>query len=242
MSESYSDSYSDNFSDPTPPDPIIQTKGSHKGRSSLPSIKIKSFKFLRKSKDKKKEEEKEKKMPQKKMLVLDLDETLIHTTTIKPTNPELDYITLKFDDEILYAIKRPFVREFLEIASELFELAIFTAGEREYADQILDDICPNSKTILPKNKRKYRDSCKLHFQKLYKDLDIFGKSKKDILIVDDNPENTYFFPKNAIVIPAFLGDENDTFLLDKLLPVLQKCSTSKDVRSVINSRKVRRLV
>jgi CTD small phosphatase-like protein 2 len=51
---------------------------------------------------------------------------------------------------------RPHLRAFLERASKQFELVVFTAATREYADRILDRIDPFRRTL---NHRLYRDSC-----------------------------------------------------------------------------------
>ena len=83
----------------------------------------------------------------KKLLILDLDETLIHV--------DFDYILkdkIVNYDKILYfdsedeenidipLIIRPGLYEFLDYASKEFELIVFTASEKEYADAIINYI------------------------------------------------------------------------------------------------------
>lgn len=67
--------------------------------------------------------EKEKETPY--TLVLDMDETLIHYTEANKNGSLLI---------------RPYCHEFLEEMSKYFELVIFTAAVKEYADSILDSI------------------------------------------------------------------------------------------------------
>lgn len=61
-------------------------------------------------------------------LVLDLDETLVH------------YFEVGNQGKCLV---RPGVHNFLESMSHLFEIVIFTAALKEYADWVLDQIDPN---------------------------------------------------------------------------------------------------
>lgn len=287
----------------------------------------------------------------KKKLVLDLDETLIHTIEVDPDdvqtnskshnkNPSIytkiqwnvkfdqkikdklpkeqlakqikskgknkdcfpvDYkiIHLLFDEQEFYVCERPNVREFLRNVCDLFEVYIYTAGEIRYAKPIIDDLCP----MIDESHRKYGDQCKIKYNRLYKDLYSFDCPLTDIFIVDDNPENFFFWPKNTILAKPFLfnnddnnlndndanDDDNDddsesesdsdsrtdssssvdlnnfvenyeelenqlnqnnfdiasfidqNYLMDKLLPILIKCSSAKDVRKVINSWKAKRM-
>jgi CTD small phosphatase-like protein 2 len=44
---------------------------------------------------------------------------------------------------------RPFAMEFLAKMSNIFEIIIFTASEKSYADSILDHLDPHSKLTYP---------------------------------------------------------------------------------------------
>ena len=89
---------------------------------------------------------------------------------------------------------------------------------------------------------------------------MFNRQFSDILIVDDNSENLFFWPKNTIVCKKFslnfekcgeevsLNDEQNivneasliidqNYLIGELLPVLEKCASSIDVRDVIEESK-----
>ena len=64
----------------------------------------------------------------KKCLVLDLDETLVHSS-FKPV-PNPDYIipvTLEGQIHNVYVLKRPGVDEFLRKVGEEFEVVVYTA-------------------------------------------------------------------------------------------------------------------
>lgn len=81
-------------------------------------------------------------------LVLDLDETLVHCS-ISPFEG--------FDEtrENIYISYRPYLLNFLQKVSTLFEVVVFTASEKEYASMVLNRIDPENKYI---HHRLYRDS------------------------------------------------------------------------------------
>lgn len=154
----------------------------------------------------------------KKTLVLDLDETLVHSI-------------LTTSDTYL-SIKRPNVNEFLEYVSERFNIIIFTAGMQAYADPILDDLDPNN--IIFK-KRYYRDSCVYSIKKqgLVKNLNIITNDMKSIIIVDNTSMSYSLQPENGIPIISWYGnDKNDKELLN-LIPILNEIYNSDDVRPII---------
>lgn len=72
-------------------------------------------------------------------LVLDLDETLVHCTTSPIPNPDLTF-SVEFNGEQfqVFALKRPFLEEFLHQVSQHFEVIIFTASQQIYADTLLN--------------------------------------------------------------------------------------------------------
>ena len=74
-------------------------------------------------------------------MVLDLDETLIY-----------------FDLEKESLALRPYVRNFLRNVCRVWEVVIFTAGLKDYADGILTELDPQSKYF---TRRFYRDDCVL---------------------------------------------------------------------------------
>ena len=110
-------------------------------------------------------------------LVLDLDETLIHRT------------------ESEYLLIRPKCKEFLAAVSKHYEVVIFTAALKEYADFILDHIDPEQKLI---QHRLYRSHTTYENDIYVKDLDNLGRSLKKTFIVDNSPENFKLQKANGI--------------------------------------------
>lgn len=162
----------------------------------------------------------------RKALVLDLDETLIHTSTFPPHS---DVETLKFDDSQEYVFLRPNVRDFLDKVAELFEVFIFTAGTQFYAERILDALCPQIDQL----HRFYRDSCKFSGRKCKKDLKKFGRPLSHVIMVDDNYQMRNYYPQNTIYIDRWSGTPLDNTLMTKILPILEQCAAADDVRPII---------
>ena len=167
----------------------------------------------------------------RKVLVLDLDETLVHCS---PFPPHPDVQSYKFDDDECYIFLRPNVEEFLEKVTAMFEVYIFTAGTKEYADRIIDKLCPQIDVF----HRHYRDSCKFVSNKCKKDLKIFKRDLKDIIMVDDNPHMREYYPKNTLFIQKWNGIPNDEWLLGKIFPILQDCESAEDIRPIITKAKL----
>ena len=73
-----------------------------------------------------------------KLLILDLDETLIHSTEKQLQCPG----DLKIEEYNVY--KRPGVDEFIFTCATWFNLAVWTAASRSYASEIIEFIFPKS--------------------------------------------------------------------------------------------------
>ena len=167
----------------------------------------------------------------KKTLVLDLDETLVHSSMV-PFQNKINIVlrvNLRGIEYIIYVIKRPYVDEFLAEMSLYYEIVIFTASLSQYAEQLI--------SIIDKNKVvKYilnRDSCTFSRGFYFKNLSIINKDLKDVIIVDNNPVSYAFNNENGIPILTWIDNPNDTELV-KMIPLLKYLSKVNDVRNVIN--------
>jgi Dullard-like phosphatase family protein len=169
----------------------------------------------------------------KKTLILDLDETLIHAD-FEEQYVNHDYrVNFDYKDEKVSVdiFVRPGVTEFLERMSHIYEIFLFTASKKEYADACLKVIDPNG-TIF--KHRLYRDSCIPINNKTYiKDLRIFVNRKQENLILVDN--SFYSFsnqPKNGVLINSFYNNEDDKELLNLLNYLENYLHPSTDIRVV----------
>eukprot|EP01071_Lankesteria_metandrocarpae_P002882 Lankesteria_metandrocarpae@DN2622_c0_g1_i1.p1 len=80
----------------------------------------------------------------KKTLVLDLDETLVHSA-FKPVTGHSFVISVEIDGnpQEIYVAKRPGVDEFLKSMRKLYEIVIFTASLDKYANPVIDALDNN---------------------------------------------------------------------------------------------------
>ncbi|KAL2755790.1 hypothetical protein ACRALDRAFT_2104010 [Sodiomyces alcalophilus JCM 7366] len=168
----------------------------------------------------------------KKCLVLDLDETLVHSSFkilhhadfIIPVEIEGNYHNV-------YVIKRPGVDQFMKRVGELYEVVVFTASVSKYGDPLLDQLDIH-KVI---HHRLFRESCYNHQGNYVKDLSQVGRDLKDTIIIDNSPTSYIFHPQHAVPISSWFSDAHDNELLD-LIPVLEDLASPnvQDVSLVLD--------
>ena len=172
----------------------------------------------------------------KKTLVLDLDETLVHSVGGVENNegeiPQHDFIiqipqnnNLSHD---VHVMVRPHVEEFLERMSKRYELVIFTASISKYANPLLNIV--DKMNYVPF--RLFREHCTLINTAFVKDLNLLGRDVKDIIILDNNPTAYSLNHYNGFPIKSWFDDKNDDELL-KICPILEFLSYVPDVRDYI---------
>ena len=169
--------------------------------------------------------------PKFKILVLDLDETLVHCSFHPPEYYD-DCVVINIDgmEYEVYVQKRPNLEEFLADVLDKFYVVIFTASLSQYANPIIDLICPT----LPPQQRLFRESCTFVDGLYIKDLTIFQTPLDQIIIVDNNPCSFLFHPANAILSDTWEGDPEDNQLITFILPVLHECIPANDIKQVLS--------
>ena len=168
----------------------------------------------------------------RKTLILDLDETLVHSSTKKGfPNKKNIILNLKIKNikYKIFVIIRPFFEKFLYEMSHCYDLYIFTASISNYAKPLIEIIDKNKVIIQVLT----RDNCLKVKGVPLKDLSIFNKDLKDIIIIDNNPVSYALHKNNGIPILTWIDNPNDNELL-KLIPILKYMSKVKDVRPIIN--------
>lgn len=166
--------------------------------------------------------------PSRKLLVLDLDETLVHSTS-PPQDGQYRVTVNSAGTSMEIGVGlRPFVREFLSKASKLYEVVVFTSALADYANAVLDFVdCEGAV-----HHRLFRQHCVVVNGGVCKDLKMFtGVEMKDILICDNLVSNFRLQLDNGVPIKTWTGDKDDkelTYLMD----YLAKMATVDDVREV----------
>ncbi|XP_010833814.1 PREDICTED: CTD small phosphatase-like protein [Bison bison bison] len=166
----------------------------------------------------------------KKCVVIDLDETLVHSS-FKPISNADFIVPVEIDGTIhqVYVLKRPHVDEFLQRMGQLFECVLFTASLAKYADPVAD--------LLDRwgvfRARLFRESCVFHRGNYVKDLSRLGRELSKVIIVDNSPASYIFHPENAVPVQSWFDDMTDTELLD-LIPFFEGLSQEDDVYSMLH--------
>ena len=193
----------------------------------------------------------------KKLLLLDLDETLIHSDFDEEF---LDKESIKYDAIISFLSEkekirgenencpstksdeesenlsndkikntvgifiRPGVKNFLAEISKYFEVGIFTAASKDYADSVINYLDPENKYI---KLRLYRNNCinvggllKIKDLRLIKNINL-----KNIILIDNSIYSFASQLSNGIFINSFYCDKEDNelqnvfrYLIDYILP------------------------
>ncbi|RYP16569.1 hypothetical protein DL765_005030 [Monosporascus sp. GIB2] len=153
----------------------------------------------------------------RKCLVLDLDETLVHSS-FKILHQADFTIPVEIEGNYhnVYVIKRPGVDQFMKRIGELYEVVVFTASVSKYGDPLLDQLDIH-KVV---HHRLFRESCYNHQGNYVKDLSQVGRDLKDTIIIDNSPTSYIFHPQHAVPISSWFSDAHDNELLD-LIPVLE---------------------
>ncbi|MDO7847576.1 HAD family hydrolase [Hymenobacter sp. M29] len=181
-------------------------------------------------------------MESKILLILDLDETLIHATATKLGD---DYA---FQIYHYYVYKRPGLDDFLRACAEMFDLAVWSSASDDYVSQVVAKIFPAEiKPVFVWGRSRctplalsrideygyygLEGASHYEYAKLLKKVRRLGYDAKRILIVDDTPEKVRNCYGNAIYPTPFLGDPSDNELII-LTNYLHSLHEEANVRSI----------
>ncbi len=170
----------------------------------------------------------------KKTLVLDLDETLVHSTLDGSIDCS-DFVfpvSLGTITHMVGVRKRPHLHTFLKRMAQLFDIVVFTASQKIYAEQLLDIVDPKGEYI---RHRIYRDSCVVWEGNYLKDLTVLGRDLAHTIIVDNSPQAFGFQLENGVPIESWYDDDNDVELL-RLIPFLEQLARVDDVRPHLGNK------
>lgn len=161
-------------------------------------------------------------------VVLDLDNTMVFTSN-KPFKLSDFVIMVPIESgyQKLYVVKRPYLDQFLNKLSKVANLYLFSAGEKVYVDQVVQNIDPFGNLF---KKIYYRDSCKKDSNGFYiKDLSVLGTPLERTILVDDSVASFGQFTSNGIKISPYHGEVSDNEL-SKILEIIQGLTALTDIR------------
>lgn len=166
-----------------------------------------------------------------KLLILDLDETLLFATEAKLGRTE-DFRVIDY-----FVYKRPNLDRFVEFAFRHFRVAVWTSSDPDYAQEVIQQI------FHPSEQLEFvwaRERCTLRFDlesrryywiKDLKKVRRLGQPLESVLVIDDSPEKLERSYGNYIRISPFEGDPADCELR-KLEAYLVWLKTIPNVRSI----------
>ncbi|XP_026404640.1 uncharacterized protein LOC113299768 isoform X1 [Papaver somniferum] len=166
-------------------------------------------------------------------LVLDLDETLVHSTLEHCDDADFTFpVFFNMKEHTVYVRQRPYLKPFLGKVAEMFEIIVFTASQSSYAEQLLNILDPSGKLI---SQRAYRESCLFSDGSYTKDLTVLGVDLAKVALIDNSPQVFRLQVNNGIPIKSWFDDPSDRALVS-LLPFLETLVDADDVRPIIAQR------
>lgn len=182
-----------------------------------------------------------------KTLILDLDETLIHSNHdggvmrgVHKSNYTPDFVlrvTMERHNVKFFVNKRPHVDYFLSVVSKWYDLVIYTASMEVYGRAVAEAIeRKNGRSLFRTCYFRQHCKCGPAFPGYTKDLAMVSEDAKSdlssVLIMDNSPSAYREYPHNAIPVNSWFSDPSDKELL-ALLPLLDALRFVSDVRSVL---------
>jgi CTD small phosphatase-like protein 2 len=166
----------------------------------------------------------------KKTVVFDLDETLVHCCESASEGQVTITVPFPTGEMVKAGINiRPYAREVLMSANQDFEVIVFTASHRCYADEVLNYLDPKGTLI---HHRLYRENCIVTDGVHMKDLRVLGSRRlQDIVIVDNAAYSFGYQLDNGIPIISWYSDPSDKELFN-LMHYLKVLSAVDDIRTV----------
>ncbi len=175
----------------------------------------------------------------KKLLILDLDETLIHASTITPKNGNKH----DFMFERYYVYKRPFLKQFLEYCLINFQVAVWSSASEEYVEHVVREIFPDTGKLLfiwGRKKCTTRISEKDRYSSYFsgpvqlknlRKVKRKGYDLKNVIVIDNTlicHQKNY---GNVIHIENFEGNPEDYELI-YMMKYLEEIKEEPNIRSI----------
>ena len=169
-----------------------------------------------------------------KLLILDLDETLVHATA----NP-LAHLAADFRVGFFSVYERSNVRTFLSSCADLFTVAVWTSGSPDYAQEIVAQLWGERASDLlfvwasDRGSQGYDSEMQERYPRknLTKVRRRYGWPLESVLVVDDTPQKWEQSYGNLVRVSPFEGDPTDDEL-PHLLTYLKSLRDMENVRAV----------
>ena len=175
---------------------------------------------------------------QDKLLILDLDETLIRATET-PLGRQSDFSVYTY-----HVYKRPYLDIFLTTCLNWFDVAVWTSSGSEYATKVVETIFADPQALafvwtsnrcsIVYNHNLDRidgDYPQYYSRKPLKKVKRRGYNLESVIAIDDSPKKWEKSYGNLVRVTPFEGDESDREL-EHLLIYLDTLKNERNIRSI----------
>ena len=162
-----------------------------------------------------------------RLIVFDLDETLVHATEIPLCYPE----AFRVGPYFVYV--RPFASELIEFCASHFEIAVWSSSSERYVEMVTEKLFGTSYPVAFSwavskcvQKVDHKSNGYVYIKDLRKALK-HGYAADEIIMIDDSPEKLQRQPTRHLCISAFTGDPLDR----ELLGVIERIKAMAETQS-----------
>ncbi len=167
-----------------------------------------------------------------KLVIFDLDETLIHSSrTPLDRAPEI-YL------ETLHVYVRPFAYELIDSIARTCEVAVWSAGSQVYVDTIVSAIFPPQvDPVFVWNRSHCTTQVDSHpfgllFLKDLSKVEPLGFDLASTIIIEDDPVKIRDYKRHALIVNQYFGEHGDTELEDLVKYMERVCSADDMLKHV----------
>jgi RNA polymerase II subunit A small phosphatase-like protein len=166
-------------------------------------------------------------MTRVRLIVFDLDETLVHAT-----EAPLPYAhTFQVNPYFVYV--RPFASELIKFCASHFDIAVWSSSSERYVETVTAEVFGSTFPVafswaVTKCVQKVdpRSNGYVYVKDLRKVMK-HGYAADEIIVIDDSPEKLQRQPTRHLCLPAFTGDPSDT----ELLGVIERVKAMAKIQS-----------
>lgn len=165
-----------------------------------------------------------------KLLVLDLDETLIHARETPLEHPP------SWEAAGYFVYERPGLREFLRAVFAMFEVGVWTSSSEGYASEVVPRVFVEEPPSFVFARKRCTRAIDLELREVTMLKPILklrrrGYAREKILYVDDSPEKLVRSYGNLVRVQRFEGDPSDDEL-PALARYLEELGPVPNVRAI----------
>lgn len=149
-----------------------------------------------------------KKLMKKINIILDIDETLIKSFPCSFNFPLTCQRCHLLSDKSCWFIERPFLKDFLSLSFELFNVYVWSAGKTAYVCDVVSKIFLTKKPLMVLT----RDDVVFIHGFATKPISVLSEktngkvNTKNTLIIDDREYSFYLNPRNGVLVPQYSID------------------------------------